>query len=97
MPMTLPGLAGSFHFRGRTSRRPSQKSNVVVTFRGRKIRRRPEAANCFPRLLASAVMGCVLLGFVRESRKTEPYAVAQLIRSKIRSTGRSPYRNSVVP
>jgi len=25
MPMTLPGLAGSFHFRGRTSRRPSQK------------------------------------------------------------------------
>ena len=35
-------------------------------------------------------MGCVLLGFVRESRKTEPYAVAQLIRSKIRSNGRSP-------
>jgi hypothetical protein len=23
--MTLPGLAGSFHFRGTTSRRPSQK------------------------------------------------------------------------
>jgi hypothetical protein len=44
----------------------------------------------FPRLLASAVIGCVLLGFVRESRKTEPYAVAQLIRSKIRSNGRSP-------
>jgi hypothetical protein len=30
--MTLPGLAGSFHFRGTTSRRPSQKVTSLLLF-----------------------------------------------------------------